>query len=87
MLSQLAQRATRATAQLAAIETLVPVALRSSLQAGPIEGAVWCLLVDNNAAAAKIRQLLPTMEAALRSEGLEASTIRLKVVRGAPGRA
>jgi hypothetical protein len=53
--------------------------LHPAVQAGPIEGRNWCLIVKNNAAAAKIRQLLPAFEARLRSEGLAVDSIRIKV--------
>jgi hypothetical protein len=66
-------------ARLKAIEFLIPVSLRSAVKAGPIEGAVWCLILDSSAAAAKIRQLLPALESHLRSKGWEVTSIRLKV--------
>ncbi|MDD5336165.1 MAG: hypothetical protein PHS32_20715 [Rhodoferax sp.] len=66
-------------ARLKAIEALIPASLRSSVTAGPIEGPQWCLLLDNNAAAAKIRQILPALESHLRSKGWEVNSIRLKV--------
>jgi hypothetical protein len=66
-------------ARLKAIETLIPGSLRSAIKAGPIEGPVWCLILENNAAAAKIRQLLPTLAAHLRVKGWEINSIRLKV--------
>jgi hypothetical protein len=65
--------------RLKAIEMLIPAALRPTIQAGPIEGDTWCLLVKSNAAAAKIRQLLPALQAHLRSRGWEVNVIRLKV--------
>ena len=39
--------------RLKAIELLIPAALRPAVQAGPIDGDSWCLLVKSNAAAAK----------------------------------
>jgi len=66
-------------ARLKAIETLIPGSLRSAIKSGPIEGPVWCLILENNAAAAKIRQLLPTLAAHLRVKGWEINSIRLKV--------
>ena len=66
-------------ARLKAIESLLPSSLRLAVKAGPIEGPVWCLILDNNAAAAKIRQILPALEAHLRTKGWDVSTIRLKV--------
>ena len=65
--------------RLRAVEALIPAMLRSAVQAGPIEGSTWCLLVKNNAAAAKLRQLLPALQAHLRSRGWDVSAIRLKV--------
>ena len=65
--------------RLKAIEMLIPASLRPAVQAGPIEGGSWCLLVKSNAAAAKIRQLLPALQAHLRSRGWEINAIRLKV--------
>ena len=67
------------SARLQAIEPLIPPMLRPALQAGPIEGSCWCLLVRSTAAAAKIRQLLPAFQAHLRSKGWEVHSIRLKV--------
>ncbi|MEI8169981.1 MAG: hypothetical protein WCG50_09915 [Rhodoferax sp.] len=64
---------------LKAIELLIPSALRTTLKAGPIEEAGWCLIVNNNAAAAKIRQLSPALEAHLRTKGWCVKSIRIKV--------
>jgi hypothetical protein len=66
-------------ARLKAIQSLIPVSLRTAIKAGPIDGPVWCLVLDNVSAAAKIRQLLPAFESHLRSQGWELSSIRLKV--------
>jgi len=65
--------------RLQAIQPLLPPALRSAIQAGPIEGPSWCLLVKGNAAAAKLRQLAPALAAHLRSKGWDVQGIRLKV--------
>jgi len=65
--------------RLRAVENLIPAMLRPAIQAGPIEGSTWCLLVRNNAAASKLRQLLPALEAHLRSRGWEVRAIRLKI--------
>src|SRR6218665_1348093 len=65
--------------RLKAIQTLIPAPLRPSVAAGLIDGRNWCLMVRSNAAAAKIRQLLPALRAHLRSRGWEVNAIRLKV--------
>lgn len=79
MLAKLAALTRDSSARLRAVEGLIPPALRTAIQAGPIEGDSWCLLVKNNSAAAKLRQLLPALEAHLRSHGWNVSAIRLKV--------
>ena len=81
-LARLAELSQTSLAMLKAIEPLVPTALRYAIKAGPIDttkGGNWCLIVDNNATAAKVRQLLPAFAAHLRSKGWEVSAIRLKV--------
>lgn len=65
--------------RLKAVEFLIPQALRSAIQPGPIDGPVWCLLVSSNAAGAKVRQLLPALQSQLRARGWEVTSIRLKV--------
>jgi hypothetical protein len=67
-------------ARLKAIESLIPQALRPAVQAGPIEDDAWCLLVSSNAAAAKVRQLLPLIQARLASKGWKVTSIRLKIL-------
>ena len=66
--------------RLQAIESLIPEALRPAIQAGPIEGDVWCLLVSSNAAAAKVRQLLPLIQTRLMDKGWKVTSIRLKIL-------
>ena len=79
-LAQLSQLMRESTQRLRALDSLIPPALRTAIQAGPIEGPSWCLLVSSNAAAAKLRQMLPAMQAHLHSKGFEVQTIRLKVL-------
>ena len=78
-LARLTALSTDSSARLKAIAPLIPTALQSSIKAGPIDGSDWCLILDNTAAAAKIRQLLPSMASLLRSKGWEVNSIRLKV--------
>lgn len=78
-LNRLCELATESAQRLKSIESLLPGPLRSSVHPGPIDGPVWCLLLDSNAAAAKIKQLLPALEAHLRSKGWNVNAIRLKV--------
>jgi hypothetical protein len=78
-LAKLAQLARESGERLKAVETLIPGPLRSAVRAGPIEGTAWCLLVDSNAAAAKLRQVVPALVAHLCGRGWEVTSIRLKV--------
>ena len=79
-LSQLTVLMRESSQRLKALHVLIPPALRTAIQAGPIEGSDWCLLVSSNAAAAKLRQMVPALLAHLRSRGHEVQTIRLKVL-------
>jgi hypothetical protein len=78
-LNHLCELASESTQRLKSIEPLLPPTLRACVHAGPIDGPVWCLLLDNNAVAAKLKQLLPALQAHLRSKGWEVNAIRLKV--------
>lgn len=78
-LARLAERSRESVARLKSVTALIPAPLRPAITAGPIDGSVWCLLLDNNATAAKMRQLLPALQAHLRSKGWEVTSIRLKV--------
>lgn len=77
--SLLMGRVRESTDRLQAIRSLLPAPLRGSVQAGPIEDGAWCLLVSSNAVAAKLRQLLPALQAHLNSRGLGVVSIRIKV--------
>lgn len=79
MLTRLSELSKDSSARLQAVETMIPAALRAAVTAGPIDGPNWCLIVNSNAAAAKMRQLLPSIEAHLRTKGWQVSAIRLKV--------
>jgi Dna[CI] antecedent, DciA len=62
------------------IESLIPEALRTAVQAGPIDGDAWCLLVTSNAAAAKLRQLSPLILSKLNNREVKVTSIRLKIL-------
>ena len=56
--------------RLAAIREQLPDTLRDQVRAGPLDETGWSLLVPNGAAAAKLRQLLPALQATLDACGL-----------------
>ena len=78
-LARLAELARESGERLKAVESLIPATLRPLVRPGPIDGPAWCLLVDGNAAAAKLRQVVPALLAQLCSRGWEVSAIRIKV--------
>lgn len=78
-LARLAALARESSERLEALQPLLPPALRPLVSPGPVEGSRWCLLVQGNAAANKLRQMLPALEAHLRAKGCEISAIRLKI--------
>jgi len=79
-LARLAGLVQESNDRLKAIESLIPQALRPAIQAGPIDDDVWCLLVSSNAAAAKVRQLLPLMQSRLIGKGWKVTSIRLRIL-------
>lgn len=83
MMGGLHERLQASARCLAIVRPLLPEALRASVLAGPIDEHGWCLLVPHQAAAAKIRQLLPALEAALAASGQPATRIRIRVQRAA----
>jgi hypothetical protein len=76
----LAEQVKESSNRLKTIESLIPEALRPAIQAGPIDGDSWCLLVTTNAAAAKLRQLSPLILSKLTSRGVKVNSIRLKIL-------
>lgn len=64
-LARLAELARESGERLKAVESVIPPALRPCIKPGPIEGSAWCLLVEGNAAAAKLKQVLPSLQAQL----------------------
>ncbi|RYF57459.1 MAG: hypothetical protein EOO29_51215 [Comamonadaceae bacterium] len=78
-LAGLMARARDAQARLQAIAPLLPPAMRASVQAGPVDETEWCLLVQGNAVAAKLRQMAPMLLAQLRTQGWETRSLRIKI--------
>ena len=76
----LAGQVKESSERLKTIQSLIPEALRPAVQAGPIDGDAWCLLVTGNAAAAKLRQLFPLILSKLTNRGVKVTSIRLKIL-------
>ncbi len=79
-LAQLTRRIQESQARLAAIAPLLPLSLRQQVKAGPVDEAGWTLLVGNSAASAKLRQMVPALEAQLRSRGWDGPPVRVKLL-------
>jgi hypothetical protein len=78
-LTKLIDLSRESNAMLKSIQLLIPHSLQPTISAGPIDGTTWCLIVEGNAAVAKLRQLLPKFQAHLLSTGKQVTDIRLKV--------
>jgi len=81
-LTRLLQRLQESQARFAAIHEHLPAALRDAVRPGPLDDAGWSLLAQSGAAAAKLRQLVPELEAALLQQGWQTTPIRIKVRSG-----
>ena len=80
--ARLGETARRSRDMLAAIAAVIPPALHSRIQPGPLEEGTWCLIVDGAAAAAKIRQLVPLFLQRLEHRSPPVLSIRIKVRSG-----
>jgi hypothetical protein len=79
-LSQLSARLEGSRRRLRVIAPALPGPLMGSIQAGPLDEEGWSLLVANAAVAAKLRHLLPRLEALLAQAGLP-GRIRVKLAQ------
>ena len=81
VLGPLLRQAQASQACLHALRSVLPPALLAQLQSGPITDGLWTLLVTAPAAAAKIRQWVPALQAHVRSKGWPVERIEVKVHR------
>ena len=79
-LAGLMQRLRESQARFDAITALLPAGLKGDIRPGPLDDASWVLLVSHAAAAAKLRQLLPALDAALREQGWPGPPLKIKVL-------
>jgi hypothetical protein len=56
----------------------LPLGLHTSIAAGPIDENIWCLLVNNASALAKLKQLIPALLLAIQAKGIPIKDIKLK---------
>jgi len=79
-LAGLMQRMRESQARLTAIAGVLPPGLQGEVRAGPLDDTAWVLLVGHAAAAAKLRQMLPTLQDTLTAEGWPQPAIKIKVL-------
>jgi hypothetical protein len=78
-LARLRERLRESDARHAAIRDALPEGLRAHVKPGPVDEAGWSLLAANAAVAAKLRQLVPRLDAVLREKGFQAIPTRIRV--------
>ncbi len=78
-LARLRERLRDSNARFAAIRGCLPAPLAPHVRPGPVDEQGWSLLAANASVAAKLRQLQPRLEDALRESGWHVSAIRVKV--------
>ncbi|CAN5672914.1 hypothetical protein BH09PSE5_BH09PSE5_20870 [soil metagenome] len=61
----------------------LPGELARHVKPGPVDDEGWSLLTTNAAVAAKLRQLVPRLETALKEGGWQQTTIRIKLLGAA----
>jgi hypothetical protein len=79
-LVRLGERLEASRRRLRVITAALPGNLLDSIQPGPLDEEGWSLLVANAAVAAKLRHLLPRLEALLAQSGLP-GRIRIKLAQ------
>ena len=79
-LARLMQRLRDSNQRFEAVRERMPTALRAQVRPGPVDDeGNWSLLAANAAVAAKLRQLVPLLQEALRERGWHNTAIRIKV--------
>jgi hypothetical protein len=79
-LALLTQRLQASRDRLAVIQPLLPPAMRAAVQAGPIDDQGWSILVSSHAVAAKLRHMVPALDARLLASGFNGPPVRVKLL-------
>lgn len=80
VLTSLTRRIQASNDRMRALQPLLPPAMRAHVQGGPIDEAGYSLLADSPAVAAKLRQMVPALQAHLRQQGWPEPPIRVKLL-------
>jgi hypothetical protein len=78
-LAALLARVRESEARLAAIAPSLPAGLAALVRAGPLDDQAWLLLAEHASAAAKLRQCVPAIEAALAARGIVGPAVKIKI--------
>jgi hypothetical protein len=78
-LARLAERLKDSKLRFECIEAVLPSSLAAQALPGPVDAHGWTLLAVTPAVAAKLRQLVPLLEARLNEAGHTTLPIRIKV--------
>ena len=78
-LAALLQRIRESDARFSLLRGELPGLLATQITPGPLDDTGWTLLARNGAAAAKLKQCLPRLQARLRDQGWADVPIRVKV--------
>jgi hypothetical protein len=78
-LARLKERLQESQARFKVVSAVLPTALVAHIKPGPVDDEGWSLLAANAAVAAKLRQLQPRLEEALRHQGWQGTSIRIRV--------
>ena len=81
-LESLQRRMRDSNARFEVIKPKLPGELSRHVKPGPVDDDGWSLLTGNAAVAAKLRQLVPRLEAALKDGGWQQTVIRIKLLPG-----
>ncbi len=81
-LSALMSEARQAWQMLDAIRPLLPPSLGDALRAGRWDGGEWTITAPSGAAASKLQQMRPMIEATLREKGWKVSRVQVRVQGG-----
>jgi hypothetical protein len=81
-LAALMARVRDSQARFDAISALIPEPMRLDVRPGPLDDEGWSLLAASNAAAAKLRQIVPDISQQLVQNGWKPIAIRVRVQSG-----
>ena len=78
-LARLAERLRESNRRFECIRALLPSAWAAEAKPGPVDPLGWTVLAANAGVAAKLRQLVPLLEAELARHGFAGLPVRVKV--------